>query len=70
MLKDSIEKNQLKKYPESTQVNLSNSDYETKINIQNKIKYEVTFSINPMLKDENEKKNSIKKNKKNSSQPC
>ena len=33
MLKDSIEKNQLKKYPESTQVNLSNSDYETKINI-------------------------------------
>jgi len=53
-----------KKYPESTQVNLPNPDHEIEI-ISKKEKNEVRFSINSTLKNKIEKKNQLKKDKKN-----
>jgi hypothetical protein len=70
-LKDKTgKKNQLKKWPKLTRVNLSNppsKSWDHDNTIENKLKkyiYEAQFSINSVLKDEIEKKISIKKTQK------
>jgi hypothetical protein len=70
-LKDKTgKKNQLKKWPKLTRVNLSNppsKSWDHDNTIENKLKiyiYEAQFSINSVLKDEIEKKYRLKKHKK------